>query len=280
MAFQKITLFIAVFFMTVTLSAQKKEKIKGSKVVTLEQKEIGDFENLEVKNELEIFLIKGEKCGLEIEADDNLHEFIDMSLQAGTLQLSLTRDISSSKKLSVRVTYTDAFKMVTANNEAKITALEDIVLDDFTFKSFDSAKIFANVKTRNFTLSANDKSKTELNLKSETAAIETGKNANIKALISTTNLKFDMYQKSTAVIEGDVIDLKLRLDNNSDFTGKNFTAKNAELLTEGYTNCSILVNGTVSIDASGKSEIQLYGDQKIDMKRFVDDSVLRKKPTK
>ena len=280
MAFQKITLLIAVLFMTLTLSAQKKEKIKGSKVVTLEQKEIGDFENLEVKNQLEIFLIKGEKCGIEIEADDNLHEYIDISLQAGTLQLSLTRDISSSKKLSVRVTYTDAFKMVTANNEAKITALEDIVLDDFTFKSFDSAKIFANVKTRNFTLSANDKSKTELNLKSDTAAIETGKNANIKALISTTNLKFDMYQKSTAVIEGDVIDLKLRLDNNSDFTGKNFTAKNAELLTEGYTNCSILVNGTVSIDASGKSEIQLYGDQKIDMKRFVDDSVLRKKPTK
>lgn len=280
MAFQKITLFIAVLFMTLTLSAQKKEKIKGSKVVTLEQKEIGDFENLEVKNELEIFLIKGEKCGIEIEADDNLHEYIDISLQAGTLQLSLTRDISSSKKLSVRVTYTDAFKMVTANNEAKITALEDIVLDDFTFKSFDSAKIFANIKTKNFTLSANDKSKTELNLKSEQATIETGKNANIKALISTTNLKFDMYQKSTATIEGDVIDLKLRLDNNSDFTGKNFTAKNAELLTEGYTNCSILVNGTVSIDASGKSEIQLYGDQKIDMKRFVDDSVLRKKPTK
>lgn len=280
MAFQKITLLIAVLFMTLTLSAQKKEKIKGSKVVTLEQKEIGDFENLEVKNQLEIFLIKGEKCGIEIEADDNLHEYIDISLQAGTLQLSLTRDISSSKKLSVRVTYTDTFKMVTANNEAKITALEDIVLDDFTFKSFDSAKIFANVKTRNFTLSANDKSKTELNLKSDTAAIETGKNANIKALISTTNLKFDMYQKSTATIEGDVIDLKLRLDNNSDFTGKNFTAKNAELLTEGYTNCSILVNGTVIIDASGKSEIQLYGDQKIDMKRFVDDSVLRKKPTK
>jgi len=280
MTFQKITLFIAVFFIAATASAQKKEKVKGSKVVTIEQKEIGDFENLEASNGLEIFLIKGEKCGVEIEADDNLHEFIDINLHAGTLQLGVTRDISGAKKLSVRITYTDSFKMVTANNEAKITALEDIVLDDFTFKSFDAAKIFANVKTKNFTLSANDKSKTELNLKSETAAIEMGKNANLKALIAATNLKFDMYQKSTAVIEGDVIDLKLRLDNNSDFTGKNFTSKNAELTTEGYTNCSILVNGTVSIDASGKSEIQLYGDQKIEMKNFVNDAVLRKKPTK
>lgn len=278
--FQKITFCLAILFVTATVSAQKKEKIKGSKVVTLAQKEIGDFENLEVSNNLEIFLIKGEKCGVEIEADDNLHEAIDINLHGGTLQLSANSEISGAKKFSVRITYTDAFKMVTANGQSSITALEDIVLNDFTFKSFDAAKVFANVKTKIFTLSANDKSKTELNLTSEQAAIEMGKTAQLKALISATALKFDMYQKTTATIEGDAIDLKLRLDNNSNFTGKNLTAKTAELTTEGYTNCSILVNGNVTIDASGKSEIQLYGDQKIDMKNFVDDAVLRKKPTK
>ena len=266
--------------MTATLSAQQKEKIKGSKIVTLEQKEIGDFENLEVGDNLEIFLIKGEKCGIEIEADDNLHDAIDINLHGGTLQLTAAKDVTSAKKFSVRVMYTDAFKMITANGQANITALEDISLNDFTFKSFDSAKIFANVKVKTFTLSANDKSKTELNLTSEQAAIEIGKTAQLKALISATALKFDMYQKSSATIEGDAIDLKLRLDNNANFTGKNFTAKTAELTTEGYTNCSIVVNGNVTIDASGKSEIQLYGDQKIEMKNFVDDAVLRKKPTK
>jgi len=278
--FQKITFFIAVFFMTATLSAQQKEKIKGSKVVTLEQKEIGDFENLEVSDNLEIFLIKGDKCGIEIEADDNLHEAIDINLHAGTLQLAAAKQVTGAKKFSVKITYTDSFKMVTANGNSNITALSDLEVPDFTFKSFDSAKIFANVKTKNFMLSANDKSKTELNLTSEQTAIEMGKTAHLKALISTTAMKFDMYQKSTAVIEGDVIDLKLRLDNNSNFTGKNLTSKNAELTVEGYTVCSILINTTAVIDASGKSEIQLYGDQKIEMKNFVDNATLAKKPTK
>jgi len=277
---QKLSLFIAAFLLTATLSAQQKEKIKGSKVVTLEQKEIGDFENLEVSDNLEIFLIKGEKCSIEIEADDNLHDAIDINLHAGTLQLAASKDVTGAKKFSVRITYTDAFKMLTANGQSNITALEGISLNDFTFKSFDSAKIFANVKAKTFTLSANDKSKTELNLTSEQAAIEIGKTAQLKALISTTALKFDMYQKSSATIEGDAIDLKLRLDNNANFTGKNFAAKNAELTTEGYTNCSIVVNGNIAIDASGKSEIQLYGDQKIEMKNFIDDAILRKKPTK
>jgi len=278
---QKFSLYIAAFLLTVTLSAQQKEKIKGSKVVTLEQKEIGDFENIEVGDNLEIFLIKGEKCAIEIEADDNLHDAIEINLHAGTLQLAAAKDVTGAKKFSVRITYTDALKMLTANGQANITALEDMTLGDFTFKSFDSAKIFANVKAKIFTLSANDKSKTELNLtSSEQAAIELGKTAQLKALISAPALKFDMYQKSSATIEGDAIDLKLRLDNNANFTGKNFTAKTAELTTEGYTNCSIVINGTVTIDASGKSEIQLYGDQKIEMKNFVDDAILRKKPTK
>ncbi|HMI06885.1 MAG TPA: DUF2807 domain-containing protein, partial [Flavobacterium sp.] len=120
----------------------------------------------------------------------------------------------------------------------------------------------------------------ELNLTGEQTTIELSKNAQLKALISTASMKFDMYQKSTAVIEGDVTDLKLRLDNNANFTGKGLTAKNVSLLVEGYTVCSILCNTWMAIEASGKAEIQIYGDQKIDLRKFVDNATLYKKPTK
>ena len=73
---------------------------------------------------------------------------------------------------------------------------------------------------------------------------------------------------------------KFRLDNNTNFNGKSLYVKNAELTCEAYSNISINVKSTISIEASGKSEIQLYGDQKIDMKRFVDRAVLMKKPIK
>lgn len=273
-----ILLFLVLF--TFSLSAQQKEKIKGSKIVTVEQKEIGEFENLEVSDNLEIFLIKGDRCGIEIEADDNLHDAINIDLHGNTLQLSASKDVSGAKKFSIRITYTSDFKMVVAKDQTNITALADITLNNFTFKSFDAAKIFANVKSKTFTLMANDKSKTELNLTGEQTNIELSKNAHLKALISTSFLKFDMYQKTTAVIEGDVSDLKLRLDNNAIFTGKNLTAKNAALNVEGYSVCSVNCTTWMAIEASGKAEIQLYGDQKIDLRKFVDNATLYKKPTK
>ncbi|WP_284652485.1 GIN domain-containing protein [Flavobacterium terrisoli] len=277
---KKIILF-SFLLLTALSFAQKKEKVKGSKIVKLEQKQVGDFVSLEVEDNLEVFLVKGNECALEVEADDNLIEFVEYKLAGSTLRISTTRDISSYKKLSVRVTYNDQFNMVIAKDETNVTALSDVVLDNVTFKSYDYAKLFLNANTKNFTLMANDKSKVELNLKSVKTAIDLSKSAYVKALISSSEMRFDMYQKSSAEIEGDILELKLRLDNNSDFIGKKLTAKNALLETGSYAKGSIGVSNVVTIDASGNSEIQLYGEPvKIDMKRFADSAELRKKPSK
>lgn len=277
---KNITVLILLLLSSLAM-AQQKEKIKGSKIVTITQKEIGDFETLEVEDNLEIFLVKGDQSSLEIEADDNLHDAIAFDLKAKTLRLTATKQVSGAKKFSIRVTYTDNFKMLIAKNDANITALADINLPDFTFKGFDAAKFFANVNSKRFTLMSNDKNKVELNLKSDETIIELSKNAQLKALISTPIMKFDMYQKSTAVVEGDVINLKLRLDNNANFTGKNLTAKDAEIVVEGYTNCSIQVSNKATIDASGKSEIQLFGETlRVDLRKFADNAALLKKSLK
>jgi len=274
------TLLLTLLLLSFSGFSQEKEKIKGSKIVTVEQKETKEFENLEVQGNLEIFLVKGDKCGIEIEADDNLHDVVSINLNGGTLQLYNNKDVTSAKKFSVRITYTSDFKMVIAKNKTNITALAEINLDEFTFKSFDESKIFAYAKIKNFTLMANDKSKVELNLKSEQATIELSKNAHLKALIASGQVVLDMYQKTTATVEGDINNLKLRQDNNSVFTGKNLNAKNADITTEGYTECSITVSAKATIAASGKSEIQLYGTQKIEMKNFADSAILYKKPVK
>jgi hypothetical protein len=277
---KKCALFLLVILVSTFAIAQNSEKIKGSKIVTIEQKEIGDFESLEVGDNIEVYLDRGEKSELKIEADDNLHSIIKIDLDANTLRINTSKSATNYKKLIVRVTYTKKLKMITAKDESVIYAIQEIQLDDITLKAHNNSALNLNVNSRNFFLQSDDKSKTELNLKSENATIEMSKNATLKALISSVELKCDLYQKTKATVEGDVTNANIRLDNNAVFTGNNLVIKNAELLTEGYSNCSINVNTNIIIDASGNSEIQIYGDQKIEMKRFVDNPTLKKKPTK
>lgn len=260
--------------------AQKGEKIKGSKTVTIAPKEIGNFTALEISDNIEVYLDQGEKCELKIEADDNLHDIIKLDLEANTLRVSTTKQATNYKKLIVRITYTKELKRVTAINKTIINAIQEIQLDDITFQSLDDAKLFLNVNSKKFGLQSNNNSKIELNLKSENTTIELSKNAVLKALISSPNLKCDLYQKAKATLEGDVNNATIRLDNNVTFTANNLIIQNAELLTENYSTCSINVNGILSLNASGNSTTYLYGEQKIEAKKFMDNATLIKKPTK
>jgi hypothetical protein len=257
--------------------AQKKEKIKGSKTVTTELRETGDFDLLELEDNLEVYLEKGEKPGIKIEADDNLHDIISIDLRDKTLRIYTTKEATKYKKLIVKVTYTNDLKSVSSKNEAIVNAIQEVQLDSILFKSSDYSKLFLNINTKNFVLHADDKSKIELNAKSEKVKIILSKEAILKSLIVSTDLACDLYQKTEANIEGTVANAVIRLDNNSNFKGDKLTIKDLELITESYSSASVNAVTSISISAGEQSEIELHGNPKIEMRKFTDEAQLLKK---
>jgi hypothetical protein len=274
---KKNTALLLLLLVTTLSIAQKREKIKGSKVVTTSIKEVGEFDGIEADDNLEVYLEKGEKNEIKIEADDNLHDIIGMDLRERTLRLYTSKESTIFKKLIVRVTYTKSLKNVIAKNEAAIYAIQEIQLDDITFNSMDYSKLFLNVNSKKFTLIANDKSKTELNLKSEDASLQLSKNSSIKTLVSAIKFKCDLYQKASATIEGIAEKATIRLDNNSVFTGTKFTLKESIITAESYSTGSILAETAVSIAIGDKAEISLFGNPKIELTRFSEEAKLFKK---
>ena len=224
-----------------------------------------------------MYLERGERAELKIEADENLHDIIALDESDNSLRIYTSKQATNYKKLIVRITYTSDLKSITSKNETTVTAIQEVLLDDFTLKANDASKLFMNVNASKFVLQSNDKSKTELNIKSENTTIELSKNSSLKALITATNLKIDMYQKSDATLEGEATSAVIRLDNNASLTANKLTLKNADVTTESYSNCSVNVSTTVVIDAANKSEIQLVGAAKIEIRKFADEAKLIKK---
>jgi hypothetical protein len=274
---KKYTVIILLALSTTLAFAQKKDKIKGSKTVTIELRETGNFEALEVEDNLEVYLEKGEKPGIKIEADDNLHDIISMDLRDNILRIYTSKEAIKYKKLIVKVTYTKDLKSVVSKNETVVNAIQEVQLDSILFKSIDYSKLFLNINTKNFVLKADDKSEIELNAKSEKVKIVLSKDAALKSLITTTELGCDLYQKAEANIEGSATIAVIRLDNNSEFTGNKLTIKDLELITESYSNASVNAETSISISAGEKSEIQLYGNPKIEIRKFADEAKLLKK---
>ena len=257
--------------------AQKKEKIKGSKIVTNKVKEISNFNTLEVNDNIEVFLEKGEFSVVKIEADDNLQDVIAIKTIGTVLQLQTTKTVTRFKKLIVRITYANQIKSITTKNDAIVNAIQEIHSDTLTIKSFDDSKLFLNVVASNFTLQSDQKSSIELNLKGETAKIVMSENSQLKSLVKVTDFTCDLYQKSTAKIEGNADTGTIRLDNDSKLTAEKLQIKSLITIAEQSAKGSVNAEKDIIISASEKSEIELYGSPKIELKRFDDEAKLLKK---
>ncbi|MFN3941551.1 MAG: GIN domain-containing protein [Flavobacterium sp.] len=259
------------------VQAQKKEKIKGSKIVTTEIKELENFEAIEVDEKLEITLVPGDKPQLEIEADDNLQEIFQFEIVNKTLRIRTNKEASGAKKVAIRIQYTPEFKLLIAKGQVTFKALAEITVPELTVKTSTNAKVFMNAKVDQFTLVMEEKSMMELNLKASETLLELNKNATLQALIYSKNMKADFYQKANAVLEGDLENLNLRLDNSVEFIGKKLTSKNIYLKTDNVVNCSVMALEKLSLEVAGRSEVSIYGNPAIEIIKFGDDAVLRKK---
>lgn len=274
---KKISILLVALLVTSFSFGQKKEKIKGSKIVTVAVKDINNFENIEVNDNFEVFLVKSTKPSIEIEADDNLHEIINFEVIGNTLKINTVKEPFSYKKFAVRINYSNDLQLITARNEVEIKALADIELDKITIKNYNNSKSFLNVKSNYFALILDDKSEAEINVKAESTSLELSKNSELKALIASPELKLDMYQKSIATMEGTATIAKMRLDNNSHLNAPKLVIGSLEVETDSYAKCEINVNSAITIAAGGKSQIELWGEQKITIKKFTNNTILYKK---
>jgi len=277
MNMQKITILLLAFLSCTIVLAQKKEKISGSKIISSKQKNIKNFSAIEVEDNFEISLERGEYPEIKIEADDNLINIIDIEVTDNVLHLSTSKKVVKSKALKIKVTYTSELNTVTAKNDAIVKAIQEIITDNLTIKTFDDSKIFINANTKNFILQADGSSKIELNLKSEKTKIELIKNAALKSLVTTDDLAIDMYQSTKVKIEGEANHSIIRLENNSELEASKLDIKSIELIAEGQSKAVVNPKKDIIINASEKSETELYGDAKIEMNKFTDKAKLSKK---
>jgi hypothetical protein len=258
--------------------AQKKEKIKGNKFVKVKQHQIADFNELNLNENFEVFLLKGETPQIEIEADENLHEVIQFLVtENGVLSLKTSHQITSKKKLNIRITVTNSFNSIIIYDKAIVNSLIDLDIDKMNITAKDNSKIYLTLKTNDFKFTAEKHVKTELNLTTKKGEIQLSESTDLEALINAEELKIDLYQKANAKIEGEVTNLNLRVDNAANYKGQKLSINNATVIAEGSADCDIEVKDTLVLEASGSSKINIYNTPKIDLKKFEDSASVFKK---
>ncbi len=258
-------------------TAQSTEKIKGNRNVTIQQTNVESFHTIVLDEDFEVEVIYDKNPFVEVETDENLHEFIEFQVIDSVLTFNKTIKITSKKKLNIKITYNDALKHIETTDDAEILSLATMDLENGSLKTRGSSKAGLTIKSDDFDFSADDKSKVKLNLTSENCIINLSGNSKVEALIHTTELTTTLYQRALANIEGSCDMAKLDLDNNTVFNGKNFTTNTCDVVCEISSNAYLEVLENITIEASGTSSIYLYQNPKIIINKLADTAKLQKK---
>jgi len=272
-----------VLLILLTNSIIAQEKIKGNKQVTTIETEIDSFNKIIVGEKFTISFKKSDEASVEIKTDKNLHDVIKFSVSDSVLKFKTTKRITSKKELKIIVNYTDALKEIELKDNAELNSVNTVDNVGILLKINDNARANLNLKNYSFKLINNNdskikiSSKSRLNIESKLVDLELNEGSKTEALIICDSLTVNMYQRATANIEGDALYVKANTINSTNFLAKNLSVSKCEVITEDSSDFEIQVIDDFIIEASGNSEVYIYGDPKITLNKFTESAQLYKK---
>lgn len=272
-----LTAFIFCVISIFNINAQNTEKIKGDRMVTTIETEVDAFNTIALDEHFDIEIIHSNKPLVIIETDSNLHDVITFNVTDSVLSFDFLKKITSKKRLSIKVNYTNTLKTITTKDNAEINAISPIKSNTFKINANDASKINMYVNTTNFELTGKGKCKITLNLNCENMTVSLKDYAKLNTQINSKKSQFILYEKANVNINGYTDTATIEANNSATFIGKDLTTKNVIATAEISSDITLEAIDNIAIEASGNSTISIYGNPEIAVKRLVDTSKIQKK---
>ncbi len=270
-------LLLSIFLLTLGNVNAQKEKIKGNKIISTEEYEVENFHSIEIYEGFEVAFEESSDNLIKIETDSNIQREIKVEVIDGVLKITSDKDLRRTKVLNLDINYASELKKIKIYDRVNIKSLSSINTTDLELEVNDNAEMFLTVEANKVTCIAYGKSTAELHLTTNEAVYQINENSEIKGIVTSDSLKVDLYQKGSAKLEGEIKSMLIRADNDTDFYGEKLNVAKTSLIAEGATDCYILTNEEITIEAIDKAEIFLLGEPKINIKTFSNEATLFKK---
>lgn len=267
----------ALFIISLGNIYAQKEKIKGNKIVVTEQKSVEAFHTIQLYDNFEVLIQEDSDNLISIEADSNLQEIINISVKDSVLTIKSDKRIKRSKALTIKIGYAQELKKIISYNKVQLKSTALIKTPEIRIESNDNAEVFLSIEADQTTSVSNGDSNVELHLQTNEAFYQVNDDAELKGIVETDSLKVDLYQKGYAKLEGKTTSMLLRADGNTDFYGEKLTSEKTSLIAEGSSDCYIVTNQEITIEAKDETEIYLLGEPVIKMTQFTNEATLYKK---
>ena len=173
---------------------------KGSGNMKTEQRDVSGFKAIDVGGAFEVEITAQKDFSLEVEADDNLLQYIKTEVDGETLEIKVEKSVKPSNPLKIRITAPDV-KSLELSGASKVN-LVNLSNDALSLDSSGASKITLQGTTGNFDVEMSGASKLDAeNLKAENVSIDSS-GASHATVFVTGDLKADLSGATNVTYTG------------------------------------------------------------------------------
>jgi len=192
--------------------------VKGSGNVQNEKRNVADFNAIDVGGVFEVEVTAQKDFSVEVEADDNLLQYIKTEVKNGTLEISTEKRISPKGAIRVRISAPNIEELEVSG--ASKLSLANLKNDSLKVDASGASKIKIDGETKNLKVELSGASRLEAeNLKAENANID-GSGASNASVNVSGDLKADLSGASKVTYSGNPRNLEKSTSGASSVRGK------------------------------------------------------------
>ncbi|SMC34449.1 GIN domain-containing protein [Cellulophaga tyrosinoxydans] len=271
----KYKVLIFLLFVGFMVNAQRKPKIKGSRVVVEVKEDLEPFTAIELNDDLDIKLKKSSDFGYSLTIDDNLVDILKFRVVDQTLTISSFYTVSSKKKMEITIFYND-LNAITMR-DGKIESEDLISTSELTINTFGSSKLKLNANAEFMNILMVDNSFADLNVGADTLNISLKDRVDAKIYAVSKLNTTEMYKNAQVKMEGTTDVFNINLYESSDLKADKLDASDINLTLGGSTSAYVNSFNTINLSSKESAKTYLYGGGKITIIDFLDTSQLIKK---
>jgi len=271
-----IALVFVLCFSTL-VHAQKKEKIKGNRNVITKNYKLNPFTTIDLKEDLEIVLVKGTHPNIEITADENLHDVLLYSVDNDALSITTTKNIKSKKELKVFITITDTLQSLTVKDDAEVSSLTTLTLPFLDITANNNSRLDLKLEVDSLQIHSFGKSKGDYQIKGKSVFLDINESSKLEGNIYVDSLS-TMMQYGSVKLAGQTKNHVIKVLEKGKFLAPELETKTVHITASEQAKIAINATESATIDASGSSEVYIYNaPTTITILRFADEATLYKK---
>ncbi|MDP3352324.1 MAG: DUF2807 domain-containing protein [Flavobacteriaceae bacterium] len=254
-----------------------QSKLRGNKIVTTQNREVSNFNNIEVSDDVDVYLSQGNNNTVAVETDENLQSAIRVQVDNNTLRINFSDKISKSKKRNVYVTVNEDLHTISAYKNANIYADTRLILRKLTINAFENADFKVKIDADDFKINGFKNTDLTIDVFSKNIVAKISDACELKLEGEIDSLKTEIKNNSVLIAKGKGSLIEIEARNNGTFNGENFKIENAFIDANSRTDITVNVKESVKLSLSNKAEVNIYNNPVVEIEKLEGKAQIHKK---